>query len=165
MQEKPEAPKDVPVFRQEEVVCLPASGRVVPLAQVPDPTFAEEILGKGAAVIPEDGKFYAPVDGEITNLTDTKHALGITSTGGLELLIHIGLETVALNGKGFTLHVEEGQKIRKGDLLVECDLAYVKAQGCEIITPVIVTNADAYEAITPLCDGQQEVGIPLLAVK
>lgn len=165
VQEKPEAPKDVPVFRQEEVVCLPASGRVVPLAQVPDPTFAEEILGKGAAVIPEDGKFYAPVDGEITNLTDTKHALGITSTGGLELLIHIGLETVALNGKGFTLHVEEGQKIRKGDLLVECDLAYVKAQGCEIITPVIVTNADAYEAITPLCDGQQEVGIPLLAVK
>lgn len=165
VQEKPEAPKDVPVFRQEEVVCLPASGRVVPLAQVPDPTFAEEILGKGAAVIPEDGKFYAPVDGEITNLTDTKHAPGITSTGGLELLIHIGLETVALNGKGFTLHVEEGQKIRKGDLLVECDLAYVKAQGCEIITPVIVTNADDYEAITPLCDGQQEVGIPLLAVK
>lgn len=165
VQEKPEAPKDVPVFRQEEVVCLPASGRVVPLAQVPDPTFAEEILGKGAAVIPEDGKFYAPVDGEITNLTDTKHALGITSTGGLELLIHIGLETVALNEKGFTLHVEEGQKIRKGDLLVECDLAYVKAQGCEIITPVIVTNADDYEAITPLCDGQQEVGIPLLAVK
>lgn len=167
-QEESEAPKTAPAVSaagREEVVCLPATGWVVPLAQVPDPTFAEEILGKGAAVIPEDGKFYAPVDGEITNLTDTKHALGITSTGGLELLIHIGLETVALNGKGFTLHVEEGQKIRKGDLLVECDLAYVKAQGCEIITPVIVTNADDYKAVTPLCDGQQAVGVPLLAVK
>ena len=168
VQEVPEAPKDVPaapVAGQEQVVCLPASGQVVPLSQVPDPTFAEEILGKGAAVIPKDGKFYAPVDGEISNLTETKHALGITSDGGLELLIHIGLETVALKGQGFTLHVTEGQKIRKGDLLAECDLDYVKAQGCEIITPVIVTNADDYEVVTLLCDGQQKAGVPLLSVK
>lgn len=164
-QQTQEVNKVVHTGGQEQVVCLPASGRVVPLAQVPDPTFAEEILGKGVAVIPEDGRFYAPVDGEISNLTDTKHALCITSDGGLELLIHIGLETVSLKGQGFTVHVTEGQKIRKGDLLAECDLSYVKAQGCEIITPVIVTNADNYEVVTSLCDGQQEVGVPLLEVK
>ena len=126
-------------------ITAPIKGEVIPLTEVKDPTFAEGILGEGFAVIPTEGKVYAPFDGRCDNIFDTLHALGLTSDNGVELLIHVGLETVNLNGAPFKAHVENGQHFKKGDLLLEFDIDAIKKAGCEIQTPVIVTNADEYE--------------------
>lgn len=129
----------------------PAKGQAVPLKEVSDPTFGEEILGKGVAVRPEEGKIYAPADGEISLLFDTLHAVSMTSTDGVEILIHIGLDTVALKGEHFTAHVKTGDSVKKGDLLIEVDLEKVKAAGYDVITPVIICNTDDFavvEAVT-----------------
>ena len=111
---------------------------------MPDKTFADKILGDGAAVIPEEGKIYAPADGTVVNIMDTKHGIMFQTAQGVELLIHIGLETVNLNGKYFTSHVENGAQVKAGDLLVEFDLDAIKKEGYDPITPVVVTNGDDY---------------------
>lgn len=123
------------------------AGEAVPLSQVNDPTFAEEILGKGLAIRPAEGKVFAPFDGTVETVFETKHAMGLRSDDGLELLIHVGLETVNLNGKYFTAHVTDGQRIHRGDLLLEFDRDAIAAAGCETITPVIVSNTDDYSEI------------------
>lgn len=125
----------------------PAAGKLVSIKEVSDPTFSEEVLGKGAAIIPADGKFYAPVDGTVSTIFPTGHAAAITSSEGVEILIHIGLDTVKLEGKYFTIHAEEGQEIKKGDLILEADLDQIKAEGYDIITPVIICNSDEYSEI------------------
>lgn len=125
----------------------PAKGQAVPLKEVSDPTFGEEILGKGVAVRPEEGKIYAPADGEISLLFDTLHAVSMTSTDGVEILIHIGLDTVALKGEHFTAHVKTGDSVKKGDLLIEVDLEKVKAAGYDVITPVIICNTDDFASV------------------
>jgi len=121
----------------EVSVISPVNGVAVPLEQVPDPVFAEKVLGEGTAVIPADGIFLSPVDGEISSVADTLHAIGFSTEEGLEILMHIGLDTVKLNGEGFTIHVKEGDKVKKGDLVAEVDLAFLKEQGLNTITPII----------------------------
>ena len=107
----------------------PVKGKTVPISKVSDPTFGEEILGKGVAIQPEEGKIYAPADGTNEMLFDTKHAVSMTTTEGVELLVHIGLDTVALKGEHFTAHKGNGDAVKKGDLLISVDLEAVKAAG------------------------------------
>lgn len=126
----------------------PIPGEIIPLTAVKDPTFASGVLGEGYAIIPSEGKVYAPFDGTCDNLFDTLHAMGLVSDSGVELLIHVGLETVGLNGAPFTAHIKSGDKFKKGDLLIEFDIDAIKAAGCEIQTPVIVTNAEDVGGIT-----------------
>lgn len=137
--ETPEAPKRA---AGPQTIGAPAAGKTIPLRQVNDDTFASGVLGLGVAIVPSEGKVRAPFDGTVENVADSLHALGLRSDGGVELLIHVGLETVMLNGKHFTAHVKEGQRFRKGDLLLEFDMEAIKAAGFDIVTPVIVTNVD-----------------------
>lgn len=137
--------QELPV--NSEAIFSPVTGVVIPLEKVSDPTFAQKILGDGLAIYPEEGKIYSPVDGEVTTLTDTLHAVCLTSKQGAELLIHVGRDTVTLNGRPFTCHVKEGDKIRKGQLLLEFDLEAIDGAGLDLTTPVIVANSDDYELV------------------
>ena len=123
-------------------IASPIPGKVVPLETVPDETFSTGVLGNGIAAEPTEGKVYAPFDGECQNLADTLHALGLLSESGVSLLIHVGLETVGLEGKPFKAHVQTGDRIKKGQLLLEFDMDAIKAAGCPTITSVLVTNED-----------------------
>ena len=133
---------------KENVIYSPCNGQIVPLTEVPDPVFSEKVLGDGFAVIPAEGKIYAPTDGEVTMVFDTLHAIGLTSSQGTELLIHIGLDTVTLTGEPFTAHVTAGDKVKKGDLLMEVNLDKIKTAGLNCITPVLINNTDAYDKIS-----------------
>lgn len=136
----------------ESVVCAPIEGKAVSLKQVDDATFSEEIMGKGAAIIPAVGRAVAPVDGVVSALFETKHAIGITSDDGVEVLIHIGLDTVKFGGEHFTAHIKAGDKVKKGDLLVEFDIEAIKKAGYDTITPVLVTNAHDYKDVLSFID-------------
>lgn len=142
----------------------PLSGKVVALADVPDEVFSTGVMGQGAAIEPSEYKLYAPVDGEITVLTDSHHAVGM-ACGDMELLMHVGIDTVQLAGKYFTPHVTDGQKVKKGDLLLEFDGDAIKAAGYPLITPVLVTNSDDYAGIDVTQKTTVTVGAPLLTVK
>lgn len=124
-----------------EIEC-PIPGMVLPLTEVPDKTFSTGVLGNGLAVEPSEGKVYAPFDGECENLADTLHTLGLLSESGGSLLIHVGLETVGLEGKPFKAHVKTGDPIKKCQLLLEFDIDAIKAASCPTITSVLVTNED-----------------------
>ena len=128
-------------------IYAPLNGKAVPITEVPDPTFAECLLGNGIAIIPTDGKVYSPVDGTVETMFDTGHAVCLTSSTGVEILVHLGLETVGLNGAPFTLHCKDGDKVKKGQLLFEADLEAIQAAGLPIITPVLVCNVDDYSTI------------------
>lgn len=143
----------------------PVAGKLVPLSEVSDPTFSDGILGQGAAVIPTDSQFFAPVDGTVTTIFPTGHAAAITSTDGVEVLIHIGLDTVKLNGKHFTIHAEEGQQVKKGDLLLEADLDRIKEEGYDIITPVIICNTDDFAEVAMAEAGDVQAGDVVLNLK
>lgn len=119
---------------------LPMKGEVKPVTDCPDPTFASKAMGDGIVIFPTDGKVYAPADGTVTMVFPTKHAVGITTNNGTEILIHIGMDTVELDGKPFTSHVKQDQKVKKGDLLMEADLDAIKAAGKLTCTPVVITN-------------------------
>lgn len=119
-------------------IVSPLNGKVVPLEEVPDPVFSEKILGDGIAVIPTDGKIVSPVDGEVISVADTLHAYGFAAEDGMEILVHFGLETVSLNGEVFKSHVKVGDKVKKGDLIAEADIAGIQAKGLQIITPVLI---------------------------
>lgn len=129
---------------KEVEIFAPLTGEAVELSKVDDPTFAEEILGKGAAIIPSEGKVTAPFDGTVISVFDTKHAIALQSEDGLELLIHIGLDTVKLNGKHYDAKVSNGDKIKKGQELILFDMDKIKEEGYDIVTPVVITNPDDY---------------------
>ena len=131
----------------EKVIKSPMNGTVIPLSEVPDAVFSSEMLGKGFGVEPSEGKAYAPVDGEVTTVFDTKHALGLMSKNGAELLIHIGMDTVKLNGRGFDVKVKAGDQVKAGDLLAEFDMDLIKSEGYPVTTAVVITNTDDCEAI------------------
>lgn len=142
-------------------VSSPLNGKAVPLADVPDPVFSDKVLGDGCAVIPDDGKLYSPVNGEVSSVAETKHAYGFTSEDGLEVLVHFGLETVGLKGEGFTPHVSEGDKVKVGDLIAEIDIDLIKEKGLNTITPVLVSDgADDLEMTVK--EGAVKAGAPLL---
>lgn len=125
-------------------IYAPLEGKAVAITEVPDPTFAEGMLGNGIAIVPTSGKVCAPVDGTVDMMFDTGHAVSLVSDSGIEILIHVGLETVSLEGKPFTIHVKNGDKVKKGQLLMEADLDAIKAAGLNTITPVLVCNTDDY---------------------
>ena len=125
----------------------PVNGEIVPISQVKDDTFAQEMVGKGVAIIPSDGKFYAPADGALIALFPTGHAFCINSTDGAEILVHIGIDTVKLGGEHYTIHAKQGDDVKKGDLIVEVDLEGVKNAGFETVTPVIISNSGKFSKI------------------
>ena len=125
-------------------LCAPVAGNAVPVSQVPDPTFAEELLGKGIAVEPTEGRILAPCDGTVDMMFETGHAVSLVADFGAEVLIHVGLETVGLKGEHFTIHCANGDKVKKGDLLIEFDLEAIKAAGYNVITPMLVCNSSDY---------------------
>lgn len=136
--------------KQDEVLTAPASGRAIPLSEVNDEVFSTEMMGKGAAIEPTEGKIYAPVDGAMTVTYDSKHAYGIHSNGGADILIHIGLDTVNLGGKHFTANVKQGQMVKKGDLLGTFDLKAIQEAGFDTTTMLIITNSQDYAAVDDL---------------
>ena len=141
--------KDTSMLRRTEIAS-PMKGEVKKLSELKDEAFASGVLGKGAAIVPEEGKVYAPADGEITALFPTLHALGMKTGEGAELLIHIGMDTVQLNGEGFEAHIKEGDQVKKGQLLISFDRALIEGKGYCLDTPVLITNSDDYlEIVEP----------------
>ena len=140
----------------------PLAGTVIPLSEVHDEVFASGMMGKGCAVIPEEGKVYAPFDGKVVGLLDSHHAVGMESTDGVEVLIHVGMDTVKLNGRCFTIHVEEGEQVKKGQLLLEFDISGIKETGYEVTTPIIITNSDEFNDVEMKAEGQVIVGTEIL---
>lgn len=147
---------------EKEVLNAPVSGTIVPLEKVEDAAFAQGALGKGVAINPTEGKVVAPCDGTIMTLFPTKHAIGIVSDTGCEVLIHIGMDTVNLNGKGFEAHVNQGDKVKKGDVLVTFDLEGIKKEGYSLVTPMIITNTNDYLDIVEVKEGNVQAGEALL---
>lgn len=141
-----------------DVIGAPLKGEAVESASVNDPTFAEEMLGKGMAIKPAEGKVYAPFDGTVAMVFDTKHAVSVVSEKGAEVLIHVGLDTVMLKGEHYTAHVENGASVKKGDLLIEFDMEAIKAAGYDTITPVVICNADDYKDVIRVTGKQVEPG-------
>ena len=142
---EPAAPAVAAPQEGDAVIIAPVSGEAVPLSETGDPAFAAETLGKGIAVKPSEGKVFAPCDATVSAVMG--HAVGLTCDNGAELLIHVGVDTVNLNGKHYTGHVEEGQRVKAGDLLLEFDIAAIEKEGYKTITPVIVTNSDDYAGV------------------
>ncbi len=138
-------------------VIAPLSGMIVALEEVPDPVFSEKALGDGAAIIPEDGKIYSPVNGKVATVAATKHAYGFESEDGLEILVHFGLETVGLNGEGFTVYKQEGDLVKVGDLVAEADVALIKSKNLNLITPVLLCDGMDGKQMT-VCSGKVKAG-------
>ncbi|MEK5271139.1 PTS glucose transporter subunit IIA [Aeribacillus sp. FSL K6-8394] len=124
-----------------EEIFSPMYGEVISLSEVPDPVFAQKMMGDGIAVIPKDGKVVSPVKGQIIQVFPTKHAIGIRTKHGLEILIHVGLDTVELNGEGYEVTVSEGQKVKIGDPIMNVDIEFIEKNNKEIVTPIIITNS------------------------
>ncbi|CAM4503102.1 beta-glucoside-specific PTS transporter subunit IIABC [Paenibacillus xylanexedens] len=131
-------------------VFSPLTGELVPLAELPDQTFAEEMTGKGIAIRPQDGRVTAPFDGTVTLVAKSKHAIMLTSSSGIDILIHVGLNSVSLKGKYFDVKVVAGQEVKKGDLLLEFDMDGIQGAGIDLVTPVIVTNTPDYLDVVPV---------------
>ena len=151
--------------KQDAVLSAPMAGTIVPMAEVKDEAFASCALGEGVAVEPAEGKLFAPADGSIDNVFDTKHAIGMTTDSGVELLLHVGIDTVKLGGQHFTAHVANDQKVKKGDLLLSFDMEAIKAAGYLCTTPMIVCNTDEYQSVTPIATGKVKPGQAVLEVK
>ena len=151
------------VVNNSNKILVPITGIVSSVKECQDPVFAGEMVGKGSLILPSEGKVYSPCDGEISMIADSKHALGITSNTGLEILIHIGLDTVELNGEPYTSHVSQGQKVKAGDLLMEFDIEKIKSSGKSVESPVIITNTDDKE-INLIANGQTNHGQELMEV-
>ena len=130
--------------KERVILSSPLEGKVVPLAEVKDQVFSSGALGKGIAIEPTIGALYAPADGTITTLFPTGHAVGLTTTDGAEVLMHIGMDTVELDGKGFEVFIKQDDQVKRGDLLVKFDLDTIKAAGLSTITPIVVTNTPQY---------------------
>lgn len=153
------------LFKSSEIEILaPVSGEAVPLSEVSDPTFSQEILGKGAAIRPSANQIVAPCDAVIDMMFDTGHAVSMTSEDGVEILVHVGLETVNLKGQFFKVFAKSGDKVKAGQPLIEFDSEGIRKSGYDLITPVIVCNSDDYSAITPVTGKQVTAGEKLLSL-
>ncbi len=142
----------------------PLNGRAVSLDRVPDEVFRGRVLGDGCAIIPSDGRIYSPVDGVISSVAETKHAYGITSDSGPELLIHFGLETVALKGEGFNVHVDSGDKVKRGDLIAEVNMDLLRSRGIDVITPVLICEG-AEDMTLSVYEGEVKAGDTLITLE
>jgi PTS system beta-glucosides-specific IIC component len=147
-----------------KLVSSPMIGEVLPLSKASDEAHRQEMLGKGALFIPSQGMVYAPFNGKIEMVFETQHAIGLTSDDGVELMVHVGFETVKLKGKHFKAHVKQNQNVKEGDLLLEFDIEGIKAEGYKIETPVIVTNTGSYQSIVVLAEGSVKKNDKLLEI-
>lgn len=150
---------------EKEIICAPIKGEAVLCAQINDLTFQQEMLGKSVAIRPTVGKVYAPVDGKIEMMIETLHAVSMTTAKGAEILIHVGIDTVALKGKHFKTHVKEGKLVKRGDLLLEFDIEAIKAAGYDVISPVIICNSDDYAEVERIVGKQVQVGETIMKLK
>ncbi len=141
------------------------NGTVVPLEEVEDEAFSSKVLGEGVAVEPTEGKLYAPCDGKVDMVFETKHAINLVSEDGCEILLHIGIDTVKLGGKFFETHVSDGQEIHKGDLLISFDMAGIKKAGFKLTTPMIICNTDDYNSVEPAASGTVSAGKHIINIK
>jgi len=152
-------------FGKGEVVAAPLAGEAIPMAQVTDPTFSQEILGKGIAIRPSSDRVVAPADGTVTQVFDTGHAVSFTTASGVELLIHVGLDTVALKGEHYTKIAETGQAVTAGQPLLAFDRAAIAAAGYDTVTPIVVCNTADYQSVEALASGPVPELDPVLALK
>ena len=152
-------------YNREEELVAPINGQVVPLSDVKDEVFSSGSMGKGIAIEPQEGKVCSPLDGEVVMVFPTGHAIGLKSTNGAEVMIHIGMDTVELEGKGFTTLVKKGQAVKKGDPLIKFDMEAIKKAGFKLTTPIVVTNSNEYQEITAIADGPITIGTALLDLK
>ena len=151
-----------PKFAGEKMtVMAPIDGKVIPLEQIPDETFATAILGPGCGIEPTGDTVYAPFDGTITQVASTLHAVGLTSEDGIEILIHVGMDTVEMQGKGFKALVKVGDKVKAGTPLLKVDLDAIRAAGHPTATAIIVTNGDDMGELKMLAEGDVLAGTPL----
>lgn len=162
LSEKREAAQSKSDFPAE--LFSPLSGAVLPLEDVPDEAFSGKVLGEGAAVEPTEGRLYAPCDGRVETVFDTRHAINLVSAEGAEILLHIGIDTVKLGGKFFEAHVTEGQEIRKGDLLITFDIEEIKKAGYKTITPIIVCNSEDYSSVEAVKTGEIRAGDSIIKI-
>ena len=146
---------------QSKTVLTPLQGKVLAQADIPDETFAQGILGPGCGIEPTGGTVYAPFDGKVTSIVSTLHAVGLESTEGIELLIHIGMDTIALRGSSFTPLVREGQAVKAGTPLLNVDLDAIRAAGLSTESAIIVTNADDLPKLHIIAGGIISTGTPL----
>lgn len=159
-------PATITATLDENTVLAPLSGVTIALDEVPDATFASGLMGAGAAIIPAEGRVIAPFSGEVASLFSTRHAIGLLSDSGIEILIHVGIDTVKLNGEHFTAHVKEGDKIHPGELLITFDREAILSKGFDLSTPIIMSNSDDFAGLehqheTPYVNA----GDPFLCVK
>lgn len=154
-----------PVKFKTTTIKAPLSGKVVKLSQLNDQVFASGLMGKGIAIEPTNGEVCAPVTGTITSILPTKHAIGITSDEGVELLIHVGMDTVELKGVGFECFVNENEHVKAGDLLLKADLKKIKTAGFSVTTPIVVTNTKEYSAVEVISSTEVTKGHPLITIK
>lgn len=170
-----ENPDRISVFESEEeekniavightVIKSPARGKRIDLKDVPDALFANKMIGDGFAVYPESKEICSPVDGKIVHIFDTNHAVGLKTDDGLEVLVHIGIDTVKLKGKGFKRIASIGQKVKAGDILIECDLEYIKENAKSLITPVVITNMDQVQKIEQIETDYFEIGSEVIRI-
>ncbi len=164
-EEKPQ-PQEKPAHEEAAEIMMYShlNGTVVDLEDVEDDVFSQKILGEGIAVEPSEGKLYAPCDGKVDSVFDTKHAVNILSADGAEVLLHIGIDTVKLGGKHFESHVSDGQEIKKGDLLITFDIEAIKSEGYKVTTPLIIGNTDDYSAIAAAAKGKISAGSEILKI-
>lgn len=156
---KPESDESAP---ESLILYSPLSGKTVPLEKVPDEVFSQHMLGGGIAVEPSHGKLFAPCDGTVESVFDTKHAVNLKSDGGCEILLHIGIDTVKLNGKYFTAHVSNGQAVKRGDLLITFDMDGIKNEGYKTVSPIIICNSDSFSELRAVANGPVKQGQKLL---
>lgn len=140
---------------EKKVILAPVSGKAIPMSQVADPTFSQEILGKGVAIVPDSGIFVAPASGEVTVMFETKHAVSIKADCGAEFILHIGMDTVNLKGQYFTACVAQGDRVKAGDKLVEVDLEKVREAGYDVTTPIVICNTPNFPNM--VCHSGMEV--------
>lgn len=141
------------------------SGTIVPIEKVNDEVFSAKILGDGIAVEPREGKLYAPCDAKVDKIIDTNHAVNLITDDGMEILLHIGIDTVELGGKYFTPNVKNGEVVKKGDILIEFDVDKIVKEGYKVTTPMIICNSDNYKNISAVASGEVKAGDLILSVE
>jgi glucose-specific phosphotransferase system IIA component len=136
------------------VILSPIAGEAVPMSEVSDPTFRDGMLGAGVAIKPSSGRVVSPVDGTLSVVFQTGHAVAITSKDGVEVLIHVGIDTVKLKGEHFNVHVKTGDKVKAGDLLIEFDIEGIESGGYDTVTPVVIANTGSWKLVEPKTEGK-----------
>ncbi|WP_396266120.1 PTS glucose transporter subunit IIA [Halobacillus salinarum] len=138
----------------------PIKGKVIPITEVPDQVFSGKMMGDGFAIVPEDGKIISPVNGKVLNVFPTKHAIGLEAENGMEILVHIGIDTVSLKGEGFTSLISEGDEVKQGQALMEVDLDYIEKHAASTVTPIVFTNLHEGQSVQVKASGEVNFNDP-----